>query len=260
MSLNILLNNPAPTWTNLNANSFQVAEDFQCTPLTTAVRDATIPTPSNGMIIFNSDTTTFQGYLGGVWKNIIAGTTGGSGTLTATQVTATPTGQYWSVGSTNVQLALNALYQSIYPPAASCEHVGFTLAAGSWINAGVVFNTGNSRPTVSPLSWVGISDGVQDALASTTGRNYILCSATLVCTGPATGYIMIRILKNGAPNVVCQGQAFDDGLGGTIIVTTSCMIIDAVNDIFTVQILNQTSVDPITVTRCEMDLFNFGPI
>jgi hypothetical protein len=180
-----------------------------------------------------------------------------NGDYTASSITATPTGVSWPPADTNVQLALNDLYASLADPYANAEHINFTVPTGAWTSAAIVYAPGNSRPAAA---WAPAVDGIQDIRPSSTFRNVIVVSATVVVTGPITGTIGIRVLKNGFPNVVCQSISPDDGLGTDLTVTSAAIIIDNTTDVFTLEILNNTLTNPVTVTRSELNLINKGAV
>lgn len=75
MSLILLTKFPPDDWTNLSVRSLGASDDLQCHPISSLIRDSL--SPSDGMLIFNSDNNSFEGYWNSSWNSF--GSTGGFG-------------------------------------------------------------------------------------------------------------------------------------------------------------------------------------
>jgi hypothetical protein len=106
MSVNaLLLKYPPAIYTNLKSQSIQVSEYVQCTALTTVERNTI--SAGDGMIIYNSDTSDFEGYFNGSWHTITNGETGPTGPVGPTGLPGLtgaigPTGAQGPTGSQGI--------------------------------------------------------------------------------------------------------------------------------------------------------------
>lgn len=132
----------SPSSTNKN-------NGFYAPQLTTTKRDA-IPTPVNGLLIYNTTTNTFQAYQNGVWTNLTTGdaTVLNAPVLATVNAPAVANGIIYYDSTTNeLTTGVNGAYVSVYtsPLAQTGNLVMQSLAAdpagGSSVVGEVYYNT-----------------------------------------------------------------------------------------------------------------------
>lgn len=151
MSVHSLTQFPSANWTFLNAQSWSADQFLQSRAITTTQRNAIIP--SNGMIVFNTNTNEFEGYYGGQWNAIGAtGAQGATGPIGATG----PVGATGAIGATG--------------PVGATGPIGATGGIGP---TGAVGPTGNIGATggVGPTGAVGATGGLQQTIFFNAGAS-----------------------------------------------------------------------------------------
>lgn len=179
-----------------------------------------------------------------------------NGDYNAAAITATPSNPEWPIADVNVQLALADLFKG--KPIGIAEIVGTTLATGGWLATGVVYQAAASRGVPNEAaSWAPVVNGLSFVGPPAAGAIYFSLSGTMVVSGAVVGGLGIRI-KDSAGNVITANFCSDDGTGGTQVVSCSCNFIAAFPISFTLEAINTTATNPVTVQRFELDVVDLG--
>lgn len=132
----------------ISSDSKNKQKGFYVDALTTTQRDA-IPTQTNGLLIYNTTTNTFQAYQSGTWTNL---TTGAATTLNAPILANAPApvvngAIYYDSAANHLTTAVNGAFVSVYtsPLAQTGNLVMQTAAAdpagGVSVSGEVYYNT-----------------------------------------------------------------------------------------------------------------------
>lgn len=191
MSVHSLTQFPSANWTFLNAQSWSADQFLQSRAITTTQRNAIIP--SNGMIVFNTNTNEFEGYYGGQWNAIGAtGAQGATGPIGATG----PVGATGAIGATGPVGATGAN--------GATGGVGATGGGNQtiWFNAGASGAANNVWLT--PNGWIantGVASEVSAGwlFGQTGGTLSNLAAINIFGAGAGTGGMQLTVYLSGSP-------------------------------------------------------------
>lgn len=162
-----------------------------------------------------------------------------AGDYNASQVTFTPSGNCLSTDTT-VQLAIDRLATSAY-----CRtDFSAVVAAGAW-TPNPVSAIVRQRGVFSVVAPFSILDSNPADAPFFLSNISILASSVLV-VAPGAGSFGARVKRNGI--VVASIQVPDDQTGAIQFVSTSCEVLTNTGDLFTVESLNNTGGNTISVS------------